>query len=113
MDDNRFTRHIAIGVRVIDLIILVLLPCLLDRLLPSLLAVNNEHVDAKEEAAPANNCSDDNRYVSRTACIITSITIAVSIAAPRRRARGAATAAAASLQASQLSCKPMLLLLLF
>ena len=114
MDDNRFARHIAIWKRIIDLIILILLPCLLDRLLPAIHAIDNEHIAAEEEAAPANDGSNDNRDVSWTACIITSITITVSIAATLwRGARGAATATS-TLQASQLSSKPMLLpLLLF
>lgn len=63
---------------------LVLLPCLLNRLLPAIYAVDNEHVEAEEEAAPANDGSNDNRDVGRTACIITSIAITVSVAAFRR-----------------------------
>ena len=43
---------------------LVLLPCLLNRLLPAIYAVDNEHVEAEEEAAPANDGSNDNRDVS-------------------------------------------------
>ena len=91
------------------MVVLVLPPCLLQCLLSFLLAVDDEHVDAEEHAAPANDGPDDNGDVHRAARVVTAISVAVAVAASRiRRPRGATARTAAALQDSPLSCEPVL-----
>ena len=111
VDDNWLAWHVTVGTEGVAALATFLSACLFLSLLSSLHAIDDEHVDAEKDTASAYNWSDYNGNIGIASRVIATITVAIAITTARvGRFWGAWAWTSASLQTTQLSRKPVLLL---
>lgn len=83
MDNDWLTRQVAVRARVSNPVLPAgLLLCLLS----ALLAVDDEHVNAKDQAAPADDATYDNRNVNAASRVIATVAVTIPVTGvPARR----------------------------